>query len=580
MLSTRLARLFRSALMVVALSAPALGALPRVMTIIPADGPLAVIAVDSLERSDGRVQALLAAANGTGYAGLGGLLDAMGVRAGIDLSGSAAVVLLPSIAENDPSGGVLLVLPVSDADAFFEGVKARDEEGVKAFDYAGTTYFARSFSPAYIILGNDRAAVAAFVPAAADTTNAADRLKAFGPIGARMVGSADLVGTADAAQLGEMSRMLRSLASPARDAGADRSTNAEKPADPPAGTFLEGSFPGRLMQLAQSESRGVLVAASFEPGALRVECASTFVDDGVLARAAQSPDDAGAPAESPLATMPAAPYLLALGIDAAHPGVRVLADELGPPGRSKKIAVQAELVLLNAVPSMEALSLVVYEPASIMFGSLARTVVAWRAPAPEEATRAFRAWVESLDQRPLGNAVVTSKYEPNTDGDSWTITPPAGAVPMLPMLLGPTPDVQGKTLTLPGRGYLTWSRDAKLLKSVARVGEADVKSLDRDELLARVSPMLPSPRVMEAYLDGSSVVKQFAPMLAGQHAAKELPEKLSPIGAAMTVDQGVACLTILAPADVLKALSVLNRSEPDDAPESKPKRPRRGPRKE
>lgn len=552
--ASRIARFCLLVLSLFVLATPAQAATPRVLEVIPKDGPLAVVAVDNLERSDARLRELLASVNGAGYAGIGALLGAMGVREGIDLSGSGAIVLLPAEGEEQGAANPIAVLPISDQAAFFKNVAAKGDGAMRDFEYAGTTYAARVLEPGYIVIGNDRASVQSFNPAApASAVNFDD----FGAVGALITASSDIIAYSESQNFGLTVRWLRSVA------------GTDAPLDAPS---LGGYFPDRLLQLLKSESRGVLLAASFDRDALRIDLASTFAADGVLSRAAQSPIEAGAPAESPLATMPALPYLLALGIDAAHPGVRILADELGPPGRSTKVFVQLELAILGAIPSMEALSLVVYEPASVMFGSLARTMFSWRAPAPEEGARAFREWVESLDQRPHGDKVFASKYEPGPEMDSWSITPPTGAFPMAPMLLGPFPEVQGKLVTQPGRSYLTWSRDTALLDRATKVGVNDEQTLDRDELLSRVSSMLPKPRIIDAYFDTTPIIKQIGPMMAGRHAAAELPAKVSPLGAAVTAEQRVARLSIVAPIDLLKAWRTLSRPEADDEP-SRPDRP-------
>jgi hypothetical protein len=552
--ASRIARFCLLVLSLFVLATPAQAATPRVLEVIPKDGPLAVVAVDNLERSDARLRELLTAVNGAGYAGIGALLGAMGVREGIDLSGSAAIVFLPMEGGGEGAAMPVALLPSRDPEAFFASVSARGEGDARTFEYSGAMYAARVVKPGYLVVGNDLASVESFKPA---EQGASANITEFGPVGALIAGSSDLVAYADSTNFARIMNWIWSVF------GAEAPLGSES---------LGGYFPDRLLQLLKSESRGVLLAASFDPGALRIDCASTFVADGVLNRAAQSPKDAGAPAESPLATMPALPYLLALGIDAAHPGVRILADELGPPGRSTKVFVQLELAILGAIPSMEALSLVVYEPASVMFGSLARTMFSWRAPAPEEGARAFREWVESLDQRPQGDKVFGSKYEPGAELDSWSITPPAGAFPMAPMLLGPFPDIQGKLGTKPGRAYLTWSRDAALMDRAAKVGLDGEPPLDRDELLSRVSSMLPKPRIIDAYFDTTPIIKQIGPMMAGRHAAAELPAKVSPLGAAVTAEQRVARLSIVAPTDLLKAWRTLSQSAADDEP-SRPDRP-------
>lgn len=516
------------------------------LDVVPAEGVIAVAAVSSVSRSDGRLRQMLEAVDGDGYAGVEALLQTMGLRAGIDLDGSAAVVVAAGGEPGRPP--MALVVPVRDVDEFRRAVGTREEGDLLAFDYAGATYFLRPAGARHMVVGESRSALDGFGELAGES--AGRRVAGLGPMATRIAANADVVAVCDAKQVGAM---VRGLGIPL-------------PVGPGAGdTGIAGTFLDRLLRLIQGESRGVLAAATFSSIALRIDIVSDFVDDGVLARTSRSGAEAGAAGANPMGAMPRQPYLFVLSIDAAHPGVRILADELGVPGRAQSVAAEAEAAVLNALPSMESLCVAVYEPASLMFGSLARTLVCWRAPMPEEGARAARAWIESLNGRPIGNAAITSACSAGPDGDSWTITPPAGAAPMVSMLLGPFPEVQGRTLVLADRGYLTWSRDATLIDGARASANANAATLAGDETLARTSTLMPEGRLAEAYLDVFPILKQFASMVVDKDVLAGLPARVAPIGACVTVEGGSACLTIIAPAETIKAFNAM-RGDEEPAP--------------
>lgn len=548
-----------------ALASGAPAATPRVLEVVPKEGPLAIIAVGHLERADARFRAMLEAAGIRSFAGLAPLLETMGARESIDHSGSAALVLMPGT-EDAPGARPVVILPAKDAGVLFKELKAEGEGPDALFEYAGERYAARIIAPSLVAIAPSAEAIEGFKNELPPAESAATTLELFGEPGKLLGGHADILALTSAERTLDLAASLAALAG-----GENPVPNEPDEADPRPVTAMETSFLGRFGRLIASESRGVMIAASFEPDGLRLEAISTFTDDGVLIRATNPPREAGEPARSALNALPDAPFVLTVGIDAAHPGVRVLADELGMPARLENVGVQAERLLLESVATVESLALAVYDPASIMFGALARSVIAWRAPAPEEPARAFRAWIESLNGRPMGGATIAGTYASAQPADLWTLALPAGTIPMLPILLGPNPEVQGTIAWSGERGRFTWSRETKLLELL---GQATPRPLDQSEHLARISALLPPARLVEAYADASPFVRHFAPMLLDSTSMRAVPERMAPIGAAVTAEGGIARLSIVVPVDVLRVAWLLNSAtEHEQSKDGKPESP-------
>ncbi|MDX2115572.1 MAG: hypothetical protein SFZ24_08130 [Planctomycetota bacterium] len=579
------------------LSPPAVvdAAAPRVLDIIDPQAVAAVLAVDNVSALDRKARDFLAAVGGPDFGGLAFILDAMGLSRGLDLEGSLAILLPGAAAPAQPArplawGDLVVLAPVRDAAAFFASVNARGEGDLRSFEYSGDRVFVRPFGPSHIALGGRDDLVAALRPA----TGALPRtLEDLGPLGAAVAEESDIV------LLGEIRpilAMLRDLTRAARGAGpglppaADQPSGdnpAQQPAEPgDAAALVQGSFAGRLGRVFIDESRASIVGLTFAPLALRVDVASGFAPESML-RAATSAHAEGAPARSGLALLARNPYVLALALDAAHPTVRMIADELAPPRRARGVLAEAEYAILGSIDSMDAAAVAVYAPPSLTFGVLSRTVAAWSSPTPDEGARAFESWIEGLTGKVLraGAPALTTAYRESAatiaerPADTWSITAPPGMGP-LTIAYGAHPSIDGVLVRAPDYAHLTWSRDAALVEASVRApaGPQDA-SLAGDELLTQVRALLPEPRFAEAFADVSPVLSQLGPlmrMFAGGPGGgpgdllADVPEQLPPLGAALTARDGSARATIIVPTPLVQLGVQLYQRVSENQPEPAP----------
>jgi hypothetical protein len=526
-------------------------AAPRVLDIIPSQGPVAVIAAAHVEQADAAVRRLLGTIGHEGYAGLAAVLDTMGARAGLDLAGSAAVVVYPAARGSGPLRTVLM-LPVSDADRFFAGVGAEPDGGVQRFRYAGVEYFARGAGQTHALVGDSRALVERF-----------DAKEGRLPVHAAAAGAAGR-------QILEGAHVVALTSAPGVEAMVDSRTALAGPEarlNAAGDGAVSSTILGRLAHLARSESRTITIGLTILDAGARIDVASTFAADGVLARAAVATETVAA---SALELFPADTVVAAVSIDAAHPGLRILADELAMPGRIEGVMVEAERAAMTAIESAEALGMAVFEPPSLMFGGLSRAVVAWRAPRPEEPAAALRAWIESLHDRPIGSGRIVSAYTPSgatiagRPADQWTISLPAASAGWLPFTFGSPPTVEGVTFLGGARGLASCSRDRELLDHCA--AEIPIEeSLARSPRLAASAGALPGRRLAEGFLDVGPVLKQFAPMLTRGGALAAAEERFTPIAAALTAREGSAGLAVVIPADVLRVAVAVWLGSAEDA---------------
>lgn len=528
-------------------SAPA--AEPRVLTLIPDDPALIVFATTSLERIDSRLRDFLRAAEGPTLPPLINILDTMGLRPGVDMARSAAIVLDTS----DPAEPrAVILLPVSNLEAFLDAVGALPADDDYTFDYAGVSYHLRRAGRAYVAISSHR-------PALDRIASDGVSLDSYSPLARRCLQDADAALRFRPARLDALldaagPLLLTTLPLPPRTDFIQSLRGQLRRED---NTPLAAVFPGRLARIALDEAADCLLAATFDTTGLRLDLVITFTPQSLCAKACT----VGTGRADPFTLLPDQPFFAAVGVDAAHPGVRLLADDLSPPGRATGWLTEAERAALTSARSMDAAAIALYEPPSFLLGVASRALIAWRAPMPEEGVNAFAEWVQSLNGRPLGTASLTTTWTPIADNTPrrvfrWTITPPAGTLSALPMLFGPFADIQGRAAFTADRAYLTPSRDAALFDACLNMGDpAGAAPLASNERVRFAASQLPGPRLLEACFDPSTLLTQAARMIPDHDPDEDLPDRLPLIAVGVTAHAGAARITILLPTAVLRALN-------------------------
>lgn len=538
---------------------------PRVLDIVPR-ATAAVIAVSSLKELDGHVSELLGAMEARTLGSLSLALVAMGLRDGLDLEGSAAGLLYEPVAppkEGEPVAApprVLLLLPVSDADKFLATLQAKADPDLWRFDYAGVGYFARRIGDAHLALSSEQDLVRNFtaMPGSLEQHKAA-----IGARGREVLERAPIIALGDPDALrAAFEPIIESLTTGAPMPGAG---DADLLRD------SRSSIPGRMLRVAMDEASSVIVG--IDPGALglRIDAAAVFPDDAIMSRICRG--DAEDP--QPFRLLPKLPYLFAGAIDTAHPGVRLMLDEFGPGPGSIGPQAEAERAIITAASDMRTATVAIYDPPSVMFGALTRMLIAWDAKSPRDAAVLFQKWLDVLAKEESGVNATKTVYTTGARTledlriDEWSIEPPAGSMPMLPMLFGPVPGPQGFFAATDRFGYLQPSRQDALMTAALKTAKQGVEaSLQSDMMLSQVSDLLPRPRAIEGYIDVRPLLKQ-ARALMGEQAPlpHDIPDELPPVGMAIVMSDGSLQAAAFIPAPLLR-IGYFAWRESDRAPET------------
>lgn len=530
-----------AALIALAVCGVASARMPAVLDRV-APGPAVIVAVRSLSEFDASSAELLGAMEARTLGTLSQALVAMGVRDGLDLRAPAAALLYN--AEQPTQDDVLLLLPMADAALFLGNLKARDDTGVSRFTYAGQDYFARTVDGGLLALSTARVRVETFNAAPG---HAAEHKAMIGPRGREIAERAHVIALGKPVVLRPLlERVLSMVATgvPAPQAGANE------------GLDVRSNFVTRFVQVASDEATGAIVG--LEPGALglRIDAAAAFADDSMMAKACQGGPGAQEDAQ-PLRMLPGLDYLFAGSTNTAHPGVRMLLDELGPGPAAVGPVAEAQRSIIEAMSEMSTASVAVYAPPSLMFGVLTRTVIAWDAPQPRSGGAMFQTWLTQTAstgpeaQRPKAQYAPGAQTIAGVKVDAWSLVPPAGSVPMMPVFFG-AEGPSGFFAATERFGYLTWGRDAALMEAAIKA-PAGEQSLQNDLMLSQISELLPRPRAFEWYLDVRPIVKQARGLLGPRAAAlKDAPDELPPIGAAVVMHDGSLQVSAFIPAPLMK----------------------------
>lgn len=575
-----------------ALWAPCLafGAPPRVLDRIPQNAD-AILAVDSVTRLDQNSSQLLTSIDLNAVSTLSQALGAMGLRDGLDLSGSAAGVFFNHAEGPEARTRFVLLLPVQNYDLFMGNLRAESDAPAHRFEYAGATYFARDLGGGLAALGPDRDLVVAFDAGAGQL---AGHLNRFGPRGRELADRADLLVIADARSLAPLlAGALGPLLEGAPGAGLTDALMGEDPRSRFAAKFLEGV-------IAQSDV--ALLSAQAGPLGLRLDLAVPFKPESELAALCQA-----APARpSGLLTLPRRDYLFLGSLNLSHPGLRQLfVSALEPPPGDPKDPRDAQAEPLfdafRALRSVDTASIAVYTPPSLMLGALTQTALAWESRATGAGADPFRQFIESMNGRPvfaptragaaggdarpvgaiqarLAPAEPPFSMPPGESAQQWAIELPPGASPTSALLFGLGAGPAGYFGVTHSRSVVTWSRDRALFESCMQSARAPQpgESAADDVMLSQVAALLPEDRCLEWFLNVRPALQMTLPMmgLAGQ-APPKLPDLLPPVGASVSLSDGSLHAAAFIPAPLMRVVvGVVNRIDTGAPPAQRGQNPR------
>lgn len=527
-------------------SAPSLAALPEVLDRVPVEGPSAVIALPSLERFDDNSSELLLSIEANAISSFGQTLSVLGLRDGLEMSGSAAgLVYAGAQGEGEAAPPrLLLLLPTSDQDALKRSVGASAIDGttVEEFEIAGTIYALRALDLGFILVGDDRGLVESFEPAQDARGAHAARL---GARGERLASSSDLFAITSA---GEARPLLAGLLGPLLQAAPGLPVpGAIGEDDPRAGAVRQ------LLERVEEDGNGAMLGLTTGPLGVRVDLVTSLDPESELGALANHAPEA----RRGLEALPAQRPIFAGSMNLTHAGWRALLDRSAREAAGAEVAPDANTAALArslaaSLDGLESASVAIYPPANPFSGLLARTCIVWQGNQKSAGgvANALRLWISGLDATDqfASSYNVGASEVAGASVDAWSITP-ATAAPTMGMLFGGA-SLSGLLFHGEESGGMLWSNDQELARAVIDVDEP----LSQAQMLAQVSQLLPEDRVVEWYVDFGPALELYGPMLAmlTGGAPLDVPDLLPPIGASASLSEHSVHGSMFIPSPLIK----------------------------
>ena len=532
-----------------ALAGQAIGA-PAALDRVPTDA-IVVVATPSLERLDKNAGNLITAAEMPQMSTPSQLLGMLGLKEGLDMTGSAAIALMPGdmAAEVPP---VVMLLPTKDYAGLLKSFGATAGEGVTEFVAAGETLFAKDAGGGYAAVGMMKEMVEKFDAAPGKGEAHAARL---GVTGRAVLEDADVVVVADV---------------PAFMATFGEGVN-------PFGGAFQQMFSGPgliqnpagrvspLMDAIKRDATFGVVGLTTSSLAATIDAAVQFKEGSELFEATA----AGGSSAGLLNSLPADPFIMAYGIDVNAGGMRNLVRKVMAPQAGEAEQPATQNILLGLIDVVNAQAGVIYpNPGGLFAGVIARGVFYYEAPDAQGFKDALQRFLESVNGVDDGNVMLTTSFTPGAatingvSADAYGIKVGfSGGRAGTPMMMfygqpgGPTGHIAAG-----GRGvYMTTSPDQALMTKALGAAQPGAKSVGADPLVEQIGGMLPANRTFEMYLGVKPVMDQVAPILAmaGRPLAAPIPADMPPVGVGAVVGGGGLRVTTIAPAPVIKTINTL-----------------------
>lgn len=548
----------------------ALAALPDVADRVPANAQI-VITLDNLESFMSQMGAIEKLFNNGEASEDGPLAELEKIRGaqGLKKDGAVAMVVMPgadgkpAMSEDQPPQMVVLV-PVTDFKAFVTGFEGHAQGAVTAITIDGSEAFAKDIGGGYALMSDQQALVESFPDAKGQREGHLARAGARGRDiidRSSLVVLADIQGLKPVLQDGvnmmkEQAEAMSGMAGMG-DAGAD--DEAADKAKESAKVFTD------MTEAFMRDGRTAVAGISLAGGHVVMHFGAQFKENTPLAGTFAAAGNC-----APLLNkLPATPFILAYGMDMSSPEFRKVMTDL------QKLQAEQGMGEINRLMSGVAEGatggsfIMGFNPMALMGGGLFINSAQYTATkdsatlmgAAKEATLA-------LNGKETEVGTFTTSYEADAvevsgvkaSKATMKITPGADTDPMvgqmMAMMMGPTQQIETLSAPVEGGIVTALSNNPPLLASAIEAAKSG-KGLGADEGVKTVRELLPNNRVMEAFLGTKSILDSVGPFLAMAGVAEELkvPASMNPMGFAMTSGEGGMSMTMVIPADNLKAFA-------------------------
>lgn len=506
--------------------------LPAIVDAVPADARAALV-IPSVNDFDEAASQLLIAMEQPEASTPRQLLKILGIAGAIDPRRPVALFYRPGPGEHAPPMLAALV-PTLNAPRAMESLRAdKGDHDVWSFQVGERTWYARALTDTDLIVGFEPRSLASYTPA---TGQLPAHERAMGPGGLAAAENADLLMWGHAEEFRPLVRRWIT------DAGASvQQIKGGLGGAPTPGADALCAFVETLVTSLADDADRFTLAARADANGVVAHLATSFTPGSALDGASRA--DRAVEPRPMFQGLPALPYLLALFVDASHEGVRALAARsLDPSDESPTMFHAADSFALAA-----------YEPPGplIIEGGLSRVLIRWTGEDPAQAAAWFKGYIKSLH----GAQGASTSYDEQTGQiagvtvDRWAMSIPSTGARSAQLLYGQHGSPRGVVALRERDGYISSAPDELITNLLKGRAAGDLSS---NAQIREISAWLPPDPVAQAYLNFRPMLMQAVPMLAMMGVNLDVPLRLPPLAASISLKEGQAHAGAFVPAYALK----------------------------
>jgi hypothetical protein len=504
-----------------------------------------------------------------GIGHMGDVLKTPGVNAG----GSAAVAIMAPAAgvggaggeageDGEGGGGAsVVIVPVSDYAGFVAGLGGKAGEAVSGVQFEGRDMFVKDLGGGFAAMGDQQTLVTNFAGKAGGG-------KAFegmmGPSGRAVAESADAYAVINVPALAPMinagvGAAMKNVQDTMAAMAPDKAPNFE------AVTTVVGSF--------TRDAQGAVIGVGLDGAGLRLDFAAQFKEGSPSAAYFSGK----AAATKLLSMLPAQPYLLAVAIDTASPGLKKAmtdAAEFSKKMRGDKANPFGGMSPMENAAKTDGVAFFLgTSPGGIMSGLFQSATAYVKTSDPASFTGTMKTALTEMNGKTVEGITYQSAYETGAKAgektvDAWSMrmqpdptNPQAQQIGQAQMMMFGPSGLGGYIAPANGGLVVTYSKNPDLLgKALEAANGGGDAGIAADPDVKDVASHLPRGGSVAAFVGVKSIldmVMGFAPMMGMDTSAVKLPEKLAPIGAGVVTDQGGMRGTVFVPTAVLQTFKSL-----------------------
>jgi hypothetical protein len=499
-----------------------------------------------------------------GIGHIGDVLKTPGINAG----GSAAVAIMaPAGAGGDEEEGhgppAVAVLPVSDYAGFVSGLGGKPGDGVTGAQFEGHDVFVKDLGGGFAALGDTQALVTSFAGKAGGG-------KAFetmmGTSGRAVAESADAYAVFNMPVLAPMiemgvAGMMKNVQDTMAAMAPDKAPNFE------AMQTVVGAF--------TRDAQGAVVGLGLDGAGLRLDFSTQFKEGSPSA----AYFDGKANATKLLSMLPDQPYLLAVAMDTASPGLKkAFADmaEFSKKVRGDKANPFGGMNPLENAAKTDGVAFFWGTSPALMGGLFLNTTAYIKTSDPASFTGAMKTALTEMNGKTVEGITYQSKYETGAKAgektaDAWSMrmqpdptNPQAQQIGQAQMMMFGPSGLGGYVAPAKDGVVVTYSKNSELLgKALDAANSGGGGGIAADADVKDVASHLPQGGSVAAFIGIRSILEtllNFAPVAGMDTSGVKLPEKLAPIGAGVVTDRGGMRSTVFVPTAVLQTFKSLGEA--------------------